>query len=366
MQHKPSLNEIIATEFSAQGLAAAPSDCALKLAGESFLHAAVQQPIDGVTQLVNHVAGKEILPDAKLFAAPKQAKFGTAEWTAETVGSGLGTALPYLLVECATRGLMARTGSLVESAALARTVGASAEGVEAASNLLGTLRFVAPAAKMAANGAIFGLVMSPSSDNGKGFWHERATAAESSAITFGAMGLASRGIMGGVTKLGLPMANPAFNLSLAGIGTRLGVNALGGAVGGVASAESNSLLAGKGAASKEQLAQSVASFMVTGAALDGLHLTSDYYRAAKETAQARAQYAPAKISPADEQMLEKIQKAHFQYFRENSDPLTGLTKDRSTEQSPASIAAVGFSLTAHGVAADHGWISRDDAADYTL
>jgi hypothetical protein len=61
-----------------------------------------------------------------------------------------------------------------------------------------------------------------------------------------------------------------------------------------------------------------------------------------------------------------LQKAHFQYFKEESDPITGLTKDRSTEQSPASIAAVGFSLTAHGVAADHGWVSRDQAADYNL
>jgi hypothetical protein len=65
-------------------------------------------------------------------------------------------------------------------------------------------------------------------------------------------------------------------------------------------------------------------------------------------------------------MLEKIERAHFEYFRRESDSVTGLTKDRSTDASPASIAATGFSLTAYPVAVNHGWISRDQAADYAL
>jgi len=52
--------------------------------------------------------------------------------------------------------------------------------------------------------------------------------------------------MGGAeAKLGLNLADPAFNLSARGIAFRVGANALGGSVGGFASAESNSLLSGK-------------------------------------------------------------------------------------------------------------------------
>lgn len=65
-------------------------------------------------------------------------------------------------------------------------------------------------------------------------------------------------------------------------------------------------------------------------------------------------------------MLDKVQRAHFEYFVENQDPTTGLILDRSTNTSPASIAAVGFALTAYPVAVEHGWVSREDAATYTL
>src|ERR1700722_2237609 len=79
-----------------------------------------------------------------------------------------------------------------------------------------------------------------------------------------------------------------------------------------------------------------------------------------------AAIAQPSLSSADSQMIDEVQKAQFQYFKQESDPITGLTKDRSSDVSPASIAATGFSLTAYGVAADHGWVSRDQAADYTL
>ncbi len=75
---------------------------------------------------------------------------------------------------------------------------------------------------------------------------------------------------------------------------------------------------------------------------------------------------PPRLTEADNKMLEQIQKAHFQYFLQQSNSTTGLTKDRSRENSACSIAAVGFSLTSYGVAANHGWITREQAADYSL
>jgi hypothetical protein len=72
------------------------------------------------------------------------------------------------------------------------------------------------------------------------------------------------------------------------------------------------------------------------------------------------------LAPADRQLLDEITAAHVQFFVDQSDPKTGLTKDRSTPGSAASIAAAGFSLTAHGVAVHRGLMSRQEAVDYTL
>jgi hypothetical protein len=68
----------------------------------------------------------------------------------------------------------------------------------------------------------------------------------------------------------------------------------------------------------------------------------------------------------DEQLLDSLQYRAFRFFWEEANPSNGLIKDRSTPSSPASIAAVGFGLTAIGVAVDHGWINREAGRDRTL
>lgn len=72
------------------------------------------------------------------------------------------------------------------------------------------------------------------------------------------------------------------------------------------------------------------------------------------------------LRACEDTLLEHLGKAHFKYFEDFSHPDTGLTKDRSTENSPCSIAGVGFSLSAHLAAVERGWTSREKAADYTL
>ncbi len=69
---------------------------------------------------------------------------------------------------------------------------------------------------------------------------------------------------------------------------------------------------------------------------------------------------------ADELLLQNIEYAHFKYFVDQSDPNTGLIKDRSTPDAKCSIAAVGFALTSYPIAVERGWVSKDDAAKYTL
>ena len=68
----------------------------------------------------------------------------------------------------------------------------------------------------------------------------------------------------------------------------------------------------------------------------------------------------------DDQLLDSLQYYGFLFFWQEANPSNGLIKDRSTPTSPASIASVGFGLTAIGIAIDHGWITREAGRDRTL
>lgn len=69
---------------------------------------------------------------------------------------------------------------------------------------------------------------------------------------------------------------------------------------------------------------------------------------------------------ADELMLERVGRAHFQYFVDYQNKDTGLILDRTKLNGPATIAGVGFALAAYGAASERKWISRAEAVAYTL
>ena len=52
------------------------------------------------------------------------------------------------------------------------------------------------------------------------------------------------------------------------------------------------------------------------------------------------------LDPSDEDMLNQFQRAAFNYFLGHANPENGLVADKSTPGAPASIAAVGFGLSA--------------------
>lgn len=68
----------------------------------------------------------------------------------------------------------------------------------------------------------------------------------------------------------------------------------------------------------------------------------------------------------DDQLLEAVARKTFGYFWSEVNPANGLIKDRSTKDSPSSIAAVGFGLTAIPVAIERGWITKDEGYARTL
>lgn len=69
--------------------------------------------------------------------------------------------------------------------------------------------------------------------------------------------------------------------------------------------------------------------------------------------------APPKPFASDDALLELLQASAFDYFWREANPSNGLVRDRNTTNSPCSIAAVGFGLSAIVIGIDHGWISRE-------
>jgi hypothetical protein len=76
--------------------------------------------------------------------------------------------------------------------------------------------------------------------------------------------------------------------------------------------------------------------------------------------------APGVIAPGDEAMLDSLQHAAFDYFLARTNRSNGLVADTSRPNSPSSIAAVGFALSAFPVGVERGWIARADAVERVL
>jgi|ERR1051326_277935 hypothetical protein len=68
----------------------------------------------------------------------------------------------------------------------------------------------------------------------------------------------------------------------------------------------------------------------------------------------------------DDAMLDDVEQRTFHYFWDLADAKTFLIPDRAPTPSFSSIAAVGFGLTAYGIGAERGYVTREQAAKRTL
>jgi len=78
--------------------------------------------------------------------------------------------------------------------------------------------------------------------------------------------------------------------------------------------------------------------------------------------------APPTSRPGEAPTLETVQRKAFDFFWNESDPKTGLTKDRARNlpgkpdtYTVASVAATGYALAALPIGVSHGWVSRKAA-----
>ncbi len=72
------------------------------------------------------------------------------------------------------------------------------------------------------------------------------------------------------------------------------------------------------------------------------------------------------MGPGDREVLEKLLRETFVYFEREVNPDNGLVADKTEPGSPASIAAVGFALTAYPIAVERGLMPRPMAVARTL
>lgn len=78
--------------------------------------------------------------------------------------------------------------------------------------------------------------------------------------------------------------------------------------------------------------------------------------------EAGAQAAGRPVDP----FLETLQRRTFEWFWDTANPKNGLVPDRWPDINFSSIAAIGFGLTAYGVGAARGYVTREQARDRTL
>jgi hypothetical protein len=74
----------------------------------------------------------------------------------------------------------------------------------------------------------------------------------------------------------------------------------------------------------------------------------------------------AAFETTDDPLLDRLQRAAFDYFPQAMNPANGLIADNSRANSPVSIAVVGFALSSYPVAVERGWLARADAVQRSL
>ncbi|MBP6901584.1 MAG: hypothetical protein KBC73_15930 [Burkholderiaceae bacterium] len=77
--------------------------------------------------------------------------------------------------------------------------------------------------------------------------------------------------------------------------------------------------------------------------------------------------APTVVPAAEaEALLADLERRTFDFFWQTTDPSSGLAPDRWPSKSFASIAAVGFALSAYPIGVERGWITRQQARERVL
>ena len=76
--------------------------------------------------------------------------------------------------------------------------------------------------------------------------------------------------------------------------------------------------------------------------------------------------APPRVTPTVDPFVETLEQRTFEWFWDTANASNGLVPDRWPDINFSSIAAIGFGLTAYGVGAERGYVTREQARARTL
>lgn len=227
-----------------------------------FLHSAaysgLQSPIEGVSQLVNKVSGREIVPQVHIVSAPKPAEFGSGNWHAQQLGGAVGMVAPFLLVNKAVGEVIGRPASAAEAAGLRYKV-----------------------LQAGTSGFLYDSLMRPVTPDEGNFFAARFRHGAVSAITFSTLATAAHGLDAfgkvppGTNPLSRGFSNQTFNHALSGVAA------------GTVNAQLESLTSGKGFASTEESMHGAYTFAVLGASLHGVEKGKEFVSGKVAEASAR-------------------------------------------------------------------------------
>lgn len=250
----------------------------------SALYSALQVPIKGAAQTIDHVAGTKLLPNVEFMTEPKPQQFGSAQWLSQTIGGAVGFVLPFSVVSSRLRAICP-----APAAAMAATEGRIAHA--------------------AATGFTYDALFKPVDTEGKSFWRTRFDSAAVSAASFSTM-----------SALGIYLRGEGVKLSVEPhtvrqVARSLGDEILAGVPAGIVDAQARSWLSGKGFADAQTTLESVVTFSALGGAMhlkrgivEGISRRVEMHRMAESARRlfSEVQAKHGELPPKEARRMERI------------------------------------------------------------
>lgn len=225
----------------------------------------VQQPYNGIAQLANRAAGREVISPMHRFDNEGTVTIGSPEWLARTAGTAAGM-LPLFL----------GTRQLVRAGMSPLTNVVTADSVSLLGLRMGTEAYAV--GQMAATGALYGGLFQPGDENH--LLTSRLGNAFSTGATFGSMRWLGGKLPAYETDMSAPLATRLGQRLVTGAGAGL----LSGGFGGLVNAETTAWTHGEAFAHKDQLSNAIATFATLGAVVGGADGARSEYVAGKSNA----------------------------------------------------------------------------------
>lgn len=253
-------------------------------AWDSAKYTALQAPIHGITQLIDRNRGTHLTEALTFVSHPHEAK-SFSDWHAQQIGGALGMILPFVALNFGVHKGVDKVLAM-RGAQTAESFG-----------LMSMRRAVAEAAL---TGGIYEGVFNPSNPN-ESLVSGRLTNATHGALTFGTLTASARVLHDfGVIK------------------NRVGIGVASGVPAGLVSAESESLLHGKGLASGDDVAKSVYTFGMVGGVLSSIHALplGDRSKATGDkAAETTANSQTGKVEPVEFRLANEQSRQALEAFR---------------------------------------------------